>query len=148
MPWIWHRVDVCAFLPSMSAEFPVRPSNSFCQSTGMNSGRPCRHVSLAVPDYGWLPRHCSPMTGSRNPYAIGETGCLKCNLICKCAAGGGKERIHGRLVYCGILGITLALDGPIVAHFCLCHKVYTCVCTSEILTSGNSSHSQTFSNSL
>ena len=90
----------------------------------------------------------SPMVCGGNPYTFGKTGSLESDFVRERAAGGGKERIHGGLVYHGILRIALALDSPIVAHLGFGHEVDARVRASEVLAPRKSSHSHTFSSSL
>ena len=82
--------------------------------------------------YGFL-GVASPMVGGGNPYPFGKPGGLESDLIGERAAGGGEERIHGGLVYHGILRIALALDSPIVAHLGFGHEVDARVRASEVL---------------
>ena len=73
------------------------------------------------------------MVGGGNPYSFGKTGGLVSDFVGERAAGSGEKRIHGRLIYHGILCIALALDSPIVAHLGLGHEVNSRVRASEVL---------------
>ena len=76
------------------------------------------------------------MSSGGNPHPIGKARSLECHFIGECAARRGKERIDGRLIDGSVLGVTLALDGPVVAHFGLGHEVDASVRSPEVLATG------------